>query len=387
MEKINIITNVGIREYNSSLDSIYQTNNNLVANILDSKFISDIGWETDNLYFGDTTDWYIRKRNKNGENPIDLGGYSPIAISVIQNSNKMSSEIIAQKEKGIFIISRVDNTLNKLNSELSLLYKIDINPSYFCVKSNIDDGCFVINHNTIQRYSSDLSFVNENNTFSNIKEIAVDSIGGVFLIEQDKIHYLNAALVIQYTVNISAFISSYSFLSGAENISSIDLDRNTDIVYISGGKKDSCWIVVYDRFGRKSEFISYDSPFPLSLKVVQNIRAQTIYLLCDSLYFNKYEESSSSEEVINKKILKINKEDLSLFVELDVKNDSNISSFYISNYVDSVKSIKANLKFSFEGMQNFIPEINNIDFYEVIRKEVNFKNKDLPNGFIQVHKK
>jgi len=74
------------------------------------------------------------------------------------------------------------------------------------------------------------------------------------------------------------------------------------------------------------------------------------------------------------KIHKILKDDLSIDKSLNIEAigmPSNVSGMTISHYACSMKRTEASIPFIIEGVEEFVPYVENVDFCMVIRKQVN----------------
>jgi hypothetical protein len=318
-EGLAVMSRLGTGKYTEALDSYSQIFSQIKTTSSNNKCCIDSAWETGNIYYVDSG--YVEKIKYSDFSELaSLSLSNPVAVSVIQNAYKMNSTVTypPQEEKGCWIADNGSGKLIKTDNNLNILVEVTgfTTPLFTFIATDVDDGCIVSDDFTgaIYKISSD-GVVMASITYSHMGITGVREIKTYisttfhdnriwFLGSDEKIHGLRYdGIIHQWGVINPLDDLSYSSSSSAEesHVSCIDVDRNTNELYVVGGNSYHCWMLKYDEFGNIiTKGDERDIPFPYIVRVVQSYNSNTIYILNDSSKWDEYgydSSSSSSTEI------------------------------------------------------------------------------------------
>lgn len=293
----------GIQILNNNIGQKLTTINNGIFNFMSNVYVNsfsimdkhsiDACWESGNLYIIDNITKKLFKYRYDGDLLYELQLTSPLSISTIQYSNKMSI-IETVNDNGCWVIDGVD--IIKMNNKLEIIKHIKnlVEPRYI-ISAKIDNGCFVCDLSMgILRFSSDGEMIGLGNLpLEEIIDISVSSFGELYILCKNYIHkYIckNGSVSLIKQLDISSYFSS-SFIPSCF---AIDFSTTNQYVYIFGGNKINIKTIILTK-----DLVFYSQKlntgdFPFVVKIPQHINANSIYLLCDNNKYDSYGTSSSS---------------------------------------------------------------------------------------------
>ena len=262
-----------------------------------SKNSVDTGWESEYIYFADYGSKKVVKSRYNGTilNSIQL--VNPTSLSVIQNSNQMSIEQNIE-DQGCWVID--NNSIIRLSNKLEILTKINnLNSPLFIASSKIDYGCFVIDsNNNIFRFFENGDLIGFGSVPSDIIDIKVNSFGEVYILQQ---YYLFRYVTVNGSISLVNSVYLPTIFT-QHRVSTFDIDNSNDnkYIFIAGWNKYSSTFKIarYTKTCSDSHLSStYTGELPYIIKVSQHPRSSTLYILCDKTKYSDFESSSSTMEI------------------------------------------------------------------------------------------
>lgn len=313
----SVISPDGLQKYTEALDSYTQLFSSLNIDNTNSKFAIDSAWESGNIYFCNYDTGYVKKIRFDGTEIASLQLTNPLALSVLQYSNKMESTVTnpPQQDKGVWVIDKGTNKAIKTDNELNILVEVGASNAVGIISTS-DGGCYIVKQyfggGELIKFNSigNIQYILDYSAFipaiTSFSDLALDSNDNLWLLANDILYsmrYENGSIY-QRIGAISPLGSPDLFSSSSSenideemHIGAIDVDRNSieQYLYITGGNSHKAFIVKYDSSGNYiSEETYHDITFPYIIKVVQGLNTEWVYLLEDTAKWDEYEYGSSS---------------------------------------------------------------------------------------------
>jgi len=331
VQGLMVISSGGSQKATNDLSAHSETFYDIYNSTSNTKSSIDSCWTTGNIYYANYDEGYVRNIKYNRDLIASLSLTNPKCLSVIQSAVKMKLTNYdvngtQQEDLGCWICDQGSGEVIKTDNELNILNALSSinNPS--CVAADIDFGCFVADDATgfLIKLSSSatvlgvLAYSSFNPPITTVQDIKTyrDTANKAWLLANDHIYnlaYSNGAItqISNTDVSSSSSLSSEDMLG---HIGSIDIDRNTNYLYVCGGNNSEGWITKYDTYGNRIGGIyGLNISFPYIIKVVQVNGSSCLYVLSDPSKWDGYDYDSSSSS----------------------SNSSSSSSSYIENWSSS----------------------------------------------------
>lgn len=306
-----VISSQGLQKYTEKLDSYSQVLSQFNVSGESSKYVADSAWESGDIYFANSEGGYVRKISYDGTVKSTLQLVEPIMVSVIQYDFTISQIVTSppQEDRGCWIADKGDGKIIKTDNDLNALLEISGINDPTCIATDVDDGCWIADRATNRLIKVDengviLSTIDylTNYSISLIEEIKVYSTtygDRMWAVGNDKIYgfsYNNGVISRWATIDPFDAIESSSSSDGEEDhIGGIDVDRNSNHLYVVGGDSYSSWMLKYNASAslitRKS---FWGIGYPYIVRVVQGYQSNAIYILSDPSKWDQYGYGSSS---------------------------------------------------------------------------------------------
>lgn len=294
---VYVFATEGSQKIDASLSAFTNILNDVRVN--SSQNVADICWESSDVYYC-SYDGKVRKIGFDDEIIAELQLVEPIGVSAIQYAATMSDAVSAppQSDNGCWIADVGTGDVIRTNENLESIYEFGgvISPSY--IVSDIDDGCYVADDNSLTIikldsmarmkgviwYNADIA-----PSIATITEMKAylgsNGNNNLLVLANDKIYrieYYAGVFTLKTTIDPNADLSEIEFIDDF-NVRSIDVDRKEGYLYVVGSNAGSGWVLKYDLNG---VLISRNSDLqmacPIVVRVVQCFASSDLYILGDS---------------------------------------------------------------------------------------------------------
>ena len=278
---LTVISPRGSQRFPEYLDSYSRVYSQIKAS--DGKFSLDSAWESGDIYYIDSGT--VTKMMFTGTEIASATMTNPVALSVIQYAYQMEELVTVppQQDRGCWIADQGAGRIFRTDNLLRIIYQAGgvLNP--VCIVTDVDDGCYVADDTaqTIRKFNSDGSLAatlaygsflpSAITQVQEMKTYRTATQDRLWVLSDDKIYglYYRDGTISQWTFSpIDPFDVFSSSSSGGDpieedHVGSIDVDRNTNDLYVTGGDGRSGWILKYDGSGSlKDEGTGLDITFP-----------------------------------------------------------------------------------------------------------------------------
>ena len=307
-----IISTAGLQKYTEQLDSYSQILTQFRVDSDSSKFVLDSAWESGDIYFANASGGYVQKISYQGTVKATLQLVEPIMVSTIQYAYSMSYIVTdpPQEDKGCWIADKGSGKIIKADKDLNVLVEVSGIDDPVCIVTDVDDGCWVADRSTNRIIKIDengiilattdylvnysISLIDEMRSYYNNADQS-----SIWAIGDDKIYgfrYESGAITRWATIDPFDELNSSSSSDGEEDhVGAIDVDRNTNDLYVVGGDSYSSWVLKYNSSASLLTSKSlWGVVFPYVVKAVQGYTANAIYILSDSEKWDEFGYGSSS---------------------------------------------------------------------------------------------
>jgi hypothetical protein len=302
-----------MQKYPENLDSYSRILSELSVSKNNGKFCIDSAWESGDIYYCDYDSGLVKKIAYDGTELATLQLSRPTIVSVIQYGVQMQREITypPQQDKGCWVVDDGTDKIIKIDNQLNVLYELVGVSDITALAADVDDGCYFADNNTqtlakisstgivlavrlYSDFSPTVTRVDEIRPYQRVTDMEA------WVLAHSKVYGMRYAngIIDQWTgTPVDPIDDLISESIEGDQVGSIDVDRNTNYLYVSGGDSYSGWIAKYTQSPTLiGSAIYQDIAFPYVLKVVQGYGSNAVYVLADPSKWDDlgYGSSSSS---------------------------------------------------------------------------------------------
>jgi len=303
------ISEEGLQKYPENLDSYSKIFSQLSVSANNTKYSIDSAWESGDIYHCDYDSGVVKKISYDGTEIATLQLTHPVIVSAIQYSTQMQRSITVppQQDQGCWIADVGDNKIIKTDNQLNVLYEINGIGGITNLVADIDGGCYFSDSSTetfvkvssIGNILGVIPYSNFNPAITEIDQIVPYQGSNLesWVLSDGKIYGMRYSdgMILQWIGTPRDPITDLgSAWTGGSAVGSIDLDRNTNNLYVTGGDKFAGWVAKYESGEFTGYSIDHDIAFPYLLKIAQGYGSNAFYVLS---YTNLDSSSSSSSSI------------------------------------------------------------------------------------------